>query len=57
MGGTPSRPYAFLTLRLERAEITSLEEIIILDITELEGGGEGGGIFPDSSKVELEANV
>ena len=34
----------------------SLEEIIILGINELEGV-EGGGIGPESSKVELEASV
>jgi hypothetical protein len=53
-GGILSGPYAFLVLSLERAEITSLEDIIILGINELEGVG-GGGIAPESSKVELEA--
>ena len=50
----PSGPYAFLVLSSERAEITSLEEILIIGIIELEGV-EGGGIAPESSKVELEA--
>ena len=36
--------------------MTSLEEILILGIIELEGV-EGGGIAPKSSKVELEAKV
>ena len=40
----------------ERAEITSLEEILLLGIIELEGV-EGGGIAPESSKVELESKV
>src|ERR1700755_1113200 len=55
-GGIPSGPYAFLVLNSERAKMTSLEEIIILGINELEGV-EGGGINPESSKVELEAEV
>src|ERR1700755_1760937 len=55
-GGIPSGPYAFLVLSSERAEMTSLEEITILGINELEGVEEGG-IAPESSKVELEANV
>src|ERR1044072_8426701 len=55
-GRIPSGPYAFLVLSSERAEMTSLEEIIILGINELEGV-EGGGIAPESSKVELEAKV
>src|SRR6201990_585178 len=55
-GGIPSGPYAFLVLSSERAEMTSLEEITILVINELEGV-EGGGIVPESSKVELEAKV
>src|ERR1044072_8620606 len=53
-GGIPSGPYAFLVLSSERAEMTSLEEILILGIIELEGV-EGEGIAPESSKVELEA--
>ena len=36
--------------------MTSLEEILILGIIELEGV-EGGGIAPEPSKVELEAKV
>ena len=52
-GGIPSRPYAFLVLSSVRAEITSLEEITILSINELEGV-EGGGIAPEMSKVEVE---
>ena len=36
--------------------MTSLEEILILGIIELEGV-EGGRIAPESSKVELEAKV
>ena len=55
-GGIPSGPYAFLVLSSERAEMTSLEEITILGINELEGV-EGGGIAQESSKVELEAKV
>ena len=55
-GGIPSGPYAFLVLSSDRAEITSLEEILILGINELEGGGVGG-IAPESSRVELEAKV
>ena len=55
-GGIPSGPYAFLVLSSERAEITSLEEILIIGIIELEGV-EGGGIAPESSRVELEAKV
>ena len=55
-GGMPSGPYAFLVLSSERAEMTSLEEMTILGINELEGV-EGGGIAPESSKVELEAKV
>ena len=35
-GGIPLEPFAFLVLSSERAEITSLEEIIILSINELE---------------------
>ena len=42
-------------LSSERAEMTSLEEII-LGINELKGG-EGAGIALESSKVELEAKV
>ena len=41
-GGIPSGPYAFLVLSSERAEMTSLEEILILGINEfkrIEGGG------------------
>ena len=55
-GGIPSGPYAFLALSSERAEVTSLEEITILGINELEGV-EGEGTAPESSKVELEAKV
>src|SRR6201990_3048572 len=55
-GGIPSGPYVFLVLSSEKAEITSLEAILIIGIIELEGV-EGGGIAPESSKVELEANV
>src|ERR1700755_1596553 len=57
-GGIPSGPYAFLVLssERERAEMTSLEEITILGINELEGV-EGGGIAQESSKVELEAKL
>src|ERR1044072_5104645 len=51
-GGIPSGPYAFLVLNSERAEMTSLEEITILGINELDGV-EGRGIAPESSKVEL----
>ena len=51
-----SGPYAFLVSSSERAEITSLEEITILDINELEGG-RVGGIDPESFSVELEAKV
>ena len=35
-GGIPSVPYAALVLSSERAEMTSLEEILILGIIELE---------------------
>ena len=52
----PSGPYAFLVLSSERAEMTSLEEMTILGINELEGGGVGG-IAPESFNVELEAKV
>jgi len=55
-GGIPSGPYAFLMLSSERAEMTSLEEIIILGTNELEGV-EGGGIAPELSKVGLEAKI
>src|ERR1044072_2682350 len=51
------RTIRLLSIKLrERAEMTSLEEITILGINELEGV-EGGGIAPESSKVELEAKV
>src|ERR1700755_2744130 len=53
-GEIPSGPYAFLVLSSERIEVTSLEEITMLVINELEGV-EGEGIAPESSKVELEA--
>src|ERR1700755_2152348 len=46
-GGIPSGPYAFLVLSSERAEMTSLEEITILSINELEGV-EGVGTAPES---------
>src|ERR1700755_646646 len=46
-GGIPSGLYAFLVLSSERAEMTSLEEILILSINELER--------VESSNVELEA--
>ena len=36
-GGIPSGPYVFLVLSSERAEMTSLEEITMLGINELEG--------------------
>lgn len=55
-GGIPSGPYAFLVLSSEKAEITSLEVIIILGINELKGV-EGGGKSQESSKVELETKV
>ena len=55
-GGIPSGLYAFLVLSSERAEITYLEEILILSINELEGV-EGVETAPESSKVELEAKV
>ena len=55
-GGIPSGPYAFLVLSSERAEITSLKEIIILGINELERV-EGEGTAPESSKVEFKAKV
>src|ERR1700755_826644 len=55
-GGTPSGPYAFLVLSSVRAEMTSLKEILISGIIELEGV-EGGEIAPESSKVELDAKV
>src|ERR1044072_9490005 len=55
-GGIPSRPYPFLVLSAERAEVTSLEEITILGINALEGV-EAEGTAPESSKVELEAKV
>ena len=54
--GIPLGSYAFLVLSSERAEMTSLEKITTLGINELEGV-EGGGIAPESSKVELEAKV
>ena len=51
------RTVRLLSIKLrERAEITSLEEILIIGIIEVEGV-EGGGIAPESSKVELEAKV
>ena len=52
----PSGRYAFLVLSSERAWITSLEEITILGINELERV-EGEGTAPESSKVELEAKI
>ena len=52
----PSGPYAFLVLSSERAEMSSLEEILILGIIELEGD-EGGGIALESFKIELVAKV
>ena len=52
-GGVPSGLYAFLVLNSERTEMTSLGEIIILGINELEGV-EGEGTAPESSKVELD---
>src|ERR1700755_3569108 len=55
-GGIPSGPYAFLVLSLERAEVTSLEEITILGINELKGV-KGVGKAPESSKVEFRAKV
>jgi len=55
-GGIPSGPFAFLVLSSERAEVKSLEEILILGINELEGF-EREGIVPESTKVELEAKV
>ena len=55
-GGIPSGPYAFLVLSSERAEMTSLEEITMKGINELEGV-EGVGTSPESSKVELKAKV
>ena len=54
-GEIPLGPRFFLVSSSERAEITSLKEIIILGINELEG--VEGGIAPESSKVELEAKV
>ena len=54
--GISSGPYAFLVLSSEREEITSLDEITMLGINELEGV-KGGGIAPESSKVESEAKV
>src|ERR1700755_1503519 len=54
IGGIPSGPYAFLVFSFERAEVTSLEEITILGINELEGV-EGVGTAPESSKVEFKA--
>ena len=50
-GGIPSGPYVFLVLSSEREE-----EITMLAINELEDV-EGGGIVPESSKVELEAKA
>ena len=38
----PSEPYAFLVLNSERAERTSLEEIIIVGMNELHWVEEGG---------------
>src|SRR6201990_1205867 len=55
-GEIPSGPYAFLVLSSERAEATSLEEITMLGINELEGV-EGVGTAPESSKVEFKAKV
>ena len=56
MGGTPSGPYALLTLRPRRVEVTSFDKILILGMTVFEGGGDGG-TAPESSKVELEEKV
>lgn len=56
MGDIPSDPYAFLITRPERTEKTSVEEVLIVDINELDGGGDTG-IAPESSKVEIEAKV
>ena len=55
-GRIPSEPYPFLVLRSERAEMASLEEIIILGINKLEVV-EGIGTAPESLKVELEAKI
>ena len=51
-GGTPSGPYALLVLRPERAEKTSLEEILITGMEKSEGGIDGG-TAPESFRVEL----
>ena len=56
MGGTPSGPYALLILSPERVDNTSFDEILILGMTILDGGGDGG-TAPESSKVELEEKV
>ena len=55
-GRIPSGPYDFLVFSSERAEVTSLEEIAILGLNELEGF-EGVGTAPESSKVEFKAKV
>ena len=55
-GGTPSGPYALLILSPERADNTSFDKILILGMTKLDGGRDGG-TAPESSKVELEEKV
>src|SRR6201990_918037 len=50
-GRIPLGPYAFLVLSSERAEMTSLEEITMLDINELDEVEGGGAVALDISKA------
>ena len=54
--GIPSGPYPFLLLSSEITEMTSLEEITILGVNELEGV-EGVGIALESPNVQLKPKV